>query len=81
MLHAREDYQHIQDPKGIIPEDEPVLLLRGQDVFAAPTARYWAEEAELSQKVDPKMIALVRDLADKMDNWPKKKVPDLKEIN
>lgn len=30
MLHAREDYNRFQDPEGLIPDDEPVFLLRGQ---------------------------------------------------
>lgn len=32
MKHARKDYQRIQDPLNLIPENEPVFLLRGQDV-------------------------------------------------
>ena len=35
MRHAREDYNRIQDPAGLIPDDEPVFLLRGQDSCAA----------------------------------------------
>ena len=31
MLHAREDYQRIQDPDDKIGEDEPVMLFRAQD--------------------------------------------------
>jgi hypothetical protein len=31
MKHAREDYNRIQDPANLIPEDEPVFLLRAQD--------------------------------------------------
>ena len=31
MIHAREDYQVIQDPRGLILEDEPVFLLEGSD--------------------------------------------------
>jgi hypothetical protein len=34
MIHARSDYDPIQDPRGLIPEDEPVILIRGQDVGA-----------------------------------------------
>jgi hypothetical protein len=30
MKHARDDYNRIQDPAGLIPEDEPVFLLRAQ---------------------------------------------------
>ena len=43
MKHAREDYNRIQDPSGLIPEAEPVFLLRGQDELAAPTLRYYAD--------------------------------------
>lgn len=80
MKHARKDYNRIQDPESIIPFDEPVFLVRGQDILGASTARFWADEAELTQKVDPEMISLVRGLADEMEDWPKKKVPDLKEV-
>ena len=31
MLHARQDYMPIQDPRGLIGEDEPVFLLRAKD--------------------------------------------------
>ena len=34
MKHARDDYNRIQDPAGLIPADEPVFLLRGQDKLA-----------------------------------------------
>ena len=34
MKHARNDYDRIQDPAGLIPADEPVFLLRGQDKLA-----------------------------------------------
>lgn len=44
MKHAREDYNRIQDPAGLIPEDEPVFLLRGQDIFAPKIVMSWARE-------------------------------------
>lgn len=31
MIHARSDYDHIQDPSGKIGKDEPVFLIRGKD--------------------------------------------------
>ncbi len=37
MKHARKDYDRIQDTVGKIPENEPVFLIRGQDL-AAPAA-------------------------------------------
>ena len=42
MKHARDDHNRIQDPAGIIPEDEPVFLLRGQDVSAPFALEHWA---------------------------------------
>ena len=42
MLHPREDYARIQDPAGLIPEDEPVFLMRAQDKVAAGIVRQWA---------------------------------------
>lgn len=41
MKHARSDYDHIQDPTGKIPKDEPVFLLRGQDKLAPAVLRKW----------------------------------------
>jgi hypothetical protein len=40
MRHARADYDRIQDPDGLIPQDEPVFLIRGQD-RAAPAMERW----------------------------------------
>lgn len=35
MKHARADYnRRIQDSENLIPDDEPVFLIRGQDVLA-----------------------------------------------
>ena len=42
MKHARSDYDaRIQDSAGLIPDDEPVLLIRGQDQCAVPTIEAW----------------------------------------
>ncbi len=45
MKHARPDYNRIQDPAGLIPQDEPVFLLRGQDALAPQVVRFYAEKA------------------------------------
>lgn len=47
MLHARDDYERIQDLKHLIPDDEPVFLLRGQDKIAWYVVRIYAWAAEL----------------------------------
>jgi hypothetical protein len=76
MRHARADYNRIQDPAGLIPEAEPVFLLRGQDRNAAAAVRVWAKLVE-DDGGDPAIVAAARDHADAMDAWPKKKQPDL----
>lgn len=50
MIHARKDYNRIQDPlnakdKGI-PKDEPVFLLRAQDILFIPMLTLYALMAE-----------------------------------
>lgn len=81
MLHAREDYNRIQDPAGLIPENEPVFLLRGQDVFAPNLLRDWADKIEATETIDSMIMAdMVRDHADLMKEWQKTvkvKIPDL----
>lgn len=60
----------------LIPDDEPVFLLRGQDTFAADTVRHWAREVE-DHGGSPEIVRVARDHADRMDTWTKKKLPDL----
>ena len=60
----------------LIPDDEPVFLVRGQDVNGGGTVRFWAYMA-LGSGADPEIVRIAREHADKMDAWPKKKVPDL----
>jgi len=79
MKHFREDYNRIQDPLGLIPKNEPVFLLRGQDELAPSTLRFWAYQAECLGLKD--IAKIVYDGADEMDEWQrnhKSKLPDLK---
>jgi hypothetical protein len=46
MKHARKDYDRIQDPANLIPEDEPVFLLRAKDKTAPKIVEMWADLAE-----------------------------------
>lgn len=81
MLHARKDYQaRIQDSARLIPKDEPVFLIRAQDIVGPATVRQWATFAEL-QGVDPAMINAARAHAEAMISWQRRhgggKVPDM----
>lgn len=75
MKHAREDYDRIQDPAGLIPDDEPVFLIRAQDSVGAEAVRQWAElYARKGGTRDLWERALEH--AGRMDAWPKKKLAD-----
>jgi hypothetical protein len=80
MKHAREDYQdRIVDLAGKIPENEPVLLLRGQDSAAPFALRAYAGQAALDGASDD-LVGKVLDQADKMEEWQRtqtSKTPDL----
>ena len=79
MIHARKDYDRIQDPEKKIPELEPVFLLRGQDPFAPEILLRWAAKLRLKGGA-PSMARLVEDHAQKMLEWQesyKKELPDM----
>jgi hypothetical protein len=73
MLHAREDYAPIQDPRSEpnrIPDDEPVFLLRAQDCTAAATVRHWASLQ--SDPLNNNLSQAAIKQAEAMEAWPKK---------
>lgn len=78
MRHARSDYNRIQDPAGLIPEDEPVFLLRGQDKLAAKLVFEWSKRARAAG-VDPTMCDMAFDQAERMSAWRPRKTADLPE--
>jgi hypothetical protein len=75
MIHARDDYNRIQDPANKIPLLEPVFLLRAQDKLAADCVEYWAEINEKNGG-DPALTGAAREHAHKMRKWPVRKMPD-----
>jgi hypothetical protein len=78
VKHAREDYNRIQDPAGVIPNDEPVFLLRGQDMLAPKILDAYACAAFLAGCFD--IAQRVRAQANAMRDWQEagdRKLPDL----
>ena len=70
MKFTREDYnKRIIDKEGKIPEDEPVFLLRAQDVHAPSTLRHYAKLLEESG--DREMAEELRSHARAMVVWQK----------
>lgn len=76
MKHARDDYNRIQDPAGLIPADEPVFLLRGQDLYAAGALRWYADRVE-GAGGDPAIVKATREQALRMESWTYRKEPDM----
>ena len=78
MIHPRKDYnERIQDSANLIPQDEPVVLLRGQDKLAIEALEYYAELCILSQA--PDVAGKITEHIELMKAWPKKKIPDVPE--
>lgn len=81
MRHGRSDYDdRIVDLEDLIPEDEPVFLLRGQDRFAMRALRAYAIAAR--DAGCPEVGERARRQADRMAEWQARvdpKVPDLPE--
>jgi len=79
MIHARKDYNvRIQDSAGLIPSDEPVFLIRGQDVVGHAAVRAWANLHRVNGGSDV-AYELAMKHADLMEAWPKKKNADVPE--
>jgi len=79
MKHARSDYNRIQDPLNLIPKEEPVFLLRGQDRFAPMVVEAWAKMAE-ERGANKNIVEAAFGQARAMYQWQednKEKMPDL----
>jgi hypothetical protein len=76
MKHARDDYSRIQDPDALIPDEEPVFLIRGQDEIAADVILDYAARARASGYPQNVVDAAVRQ-SWAMRQWPVKKKADI----
>lgn len=81
MKHARKDYDRIQDPAGLIPEDEPVFLIRSKDLVGPEAVRAWARLAK-REGADFSIVNRAFAHAERMETWQMvhgAKVPDMPE--
>jgi hypothetical protein len=56
-------------------DDEPIFVLRAQDVLAPDLVRGWAERAERAGCAAAK-VTEARAIADAMERWPGRRLPD-----
>ena len=76
MIHCRTDYtDRIQDTAHLIPDQEPVFLIRAQDNVGAQAVRAWAHIYRTNGGSDTVYLAVMRH-ADRMEAWPHKKMAD-----
>jgi len=55
--------------------DEPIFVLRAQDILAPEIVREWAHRARVS-KVNAQKVVDAQNIADAMEEWQVKKIPD-----
>lgn len=67
-------YGKIKVEGKVIPDGEPLFLLRGQDRLASAAVRYYA--SLVAAAGNPEAAKEVMGCADQMDQWAKKKYPD-----
>lgn len=69
MKHLRSDYnERIQDSANLIPDEEPVFVIRGQDPAAPGAVEAWATLAEY-QGASSEIVASARKHAEAMRAW------------
>lgn len=79
MHHSRSDYnRRIQDSEHLIPEEEPVFLIRAQDQVGFLAVRAWAHLHQVNGGSDVAYQAALRH-AQLMEGWVKKKPADVPE--
>lgn len=59
----------------LLPPNEPIFILRAQDVLAADVVREWARRAEALDVISTK-VREARGIAKEMEQWPTRKTPD-----
>ena len=82
MIHAREDYNRIQDPEHKIKEDEPVILFRAQDKYFNDVLSFYLQLIAQDEQVQNEMIQsitnhLVLSTLWRSKNKDKIKTPDI----
>lgn len=77
MKHAREDYNRIQDPLNLIPENEPVFLLRGQDILGTQVLTYYYGLLHKTGCKDADFLRRIEQQIARFAAWTVKKYPDI----
>jgi hypothetical protein len=76
-MKARQEFERLQTQlqDGLISQDEPLFILRAQDILAATTVDQWADMLEDLEGEGCPKVGEARRLAAAMRRWPRRKVP------
>lgn len=70
MLHGRKDYnKRIQDSAHLIPEDEPVFLLRAQDLLSYEILEEYLIRLKTYPKADPAIVEAIEKHMKRFFEW------------
>ena len=61
---------------GEVSRDEPIFVLRAQDMTADEFVDKWCDRQVLIAKMPPEKIEAARKIAQAMRDWPHRKIPD-----
>ena len=81
MIHEDDKYNdRIIDTEDLIPDDEPVFLIRAQDILSGDIVREYATKYEgISNQLgmdNSEKVKSIRKHSRLMDEWKKKKLAD-----
>jgi len=81
MIHEDDKYNdRIIDTEDLIPDDEPVFLIRAQDILSGDIVREYATRYEgISNQLgtdNSEKVKSIRKHSRLMDEWKKKKLAD-----
>ena len=74
MAKSSTKYGRVTTENKEFPPEEPIFILRAQDIFAADTLGFYAEQLRRTGK--EKQGREVLAIAKKFRAWPRKKMPD-----
>jgi len=75
-MEAKQEIERLQKKlaDGSLPPDEPLFVLRSQDMFADKFVDLWANQAQCAGSPEG-MVAEARQLAAKMRGWSPRRIP------
>lgn len=81
MLHARNDYNRIQDPALKIGKDEPVFLARAKDKHFIPLLEAYLYLVTSEEHYDTGIVMAIREHIERARRWQRGNVVHSPDMN